>query len=132
VGSIPTADISLRRFLDGAPTLNLLQFCTQAGLTLASRWLGQVGGSVGRGLSTARASSERVSEPARLFEFGDGYFNAVLVELIKESDLARYPEIAEVMRYSCANAPHREGGAFEKRRGNLGSPDVRRFLGEAT
>jgi hypothetical protein len=45
-------------------------------------------------------------------EFGDGYFNAVLVELITESDLTRYKPIAEVMQYAYANKPHREGGAF--------------------
>ena len=28
-------------------------------------------------------------------EFGDGYFNAVLVDLITDNDLTRYPEIAE-------------------------------------
>lgn len=54
-----------------------------------------------------RAAMRRIER-----EFGDGYFNAVLVELIKESHLDRYPEIAEVMRYAHANAPDREGGAF--------------------
>jgi hypothetical protein len=47
-------------------------------------------------------------------EFGDGYFNAVLVDLIKESDLTRHREIAEVMQYAYATAPHREGGAFDR------------------
>jgi hypothetical protein len=48
-------------------------------------------------------------------EFGDGYFNAVLVDLIKESHLDRYnPQIAEVMRYAHAHAPHREGGVFDR------------------
>jgi len=56
-----------------------------------------------------RAAMKRIER-----EFGDGYFNAVLVELIKESDLARYPEIAEVMRYAYANSPYREGGAFDR------------------
>ena len=42
-----------------------------------------------------RAAMRRIER-----EFGDGYFNAVLVELIKESHLDRYPEIAEVMRYA--------------------------------
>ena len=35
-------------------------------------------------------------------EFGDGYFNAVLVDLIRDSDLTQYPEIATVLRYSTA------------------------------
>jgi hypothetical protein len=47
-------------------------------------------------------------------EFGDGYFNAVLVDLIKDSDLTAHPEIAEIMKYAYANAPHREGGAFDR------------------
>ncbi len=56
-----------------------------------------------------RAAMRRIER-----EFGDGYFNAVLVELIRESHLDRYPEIAEVMRYAQANAPRREGGAFDR------------------
>ena len=47
-------------------------------------------------------------------EFGDGYFNAVLVELIKESHLDSYPDIAKVMRYAQAKVPHRESGAFDR------------------
>jgi hypothetical protein len=54
-----------------------------------------------------RAAMRRIER-----EFGDGYFNAVLVELINESHLDQYPEIAEVMRYANANAPDRDGGAF--------------------
>jgi hypothetical protein len=56
-----------------------------------------------------RAAMRRIER-----EFGDGYFNAVLVELIKESHLDRYPEIAEVIRYAQANAPYRESGAFDR------------------
>jgi hypothetical protein len=56
-----------------------------------------------------RAAMRRIER-----EFGDGFFNAVLVELINESDLDRYPEIAEVMRYAYANSPYREGGAFDR------------------
>ena len=53
-----------------------------------------------------RAAMRRIER-----EFGDGYFNAVLVELIKESRSDRYPEIAEVMRYAHANgAPPRKRG----------------------
>jgi len=47
-------------------------------------------------------------------EFGDGYFNAVLVELLKDSDLTRDAEIAEVLKHAYANRPHREGGAFDR------------------
>ena len=35
-------------------------------------------------------------------EYGDGYLNAMLVDLFTESDLVRYPEIAEVLEYSAA------------------------------
>jgi hypothetical protein len=42
-------------------------------------------------------------------EFGDGYFNAVLVDLIRESDLTRYPEIAEVLAHSTALGLDHEG-----------------------
>jgi hypothetical protein len=58
------------------------------------------------GLRAAMRRAER--------EFGDGYFNAVLVELVKDSGLTRHREIAEVMEYAYANAPHREGGAFDR------------------
>lgn len=44
------------------------------------------------GLRDALVSVER--------EFGNGYFNAVLLDLVKESDLDRYPEIAEVLKYT--------------------------------
>ena len=43
-------------------------------------------------------------------EFGDGYFNAVLVDLIADSGLTGHAPIAEVMKYASANAPQREGG----------------------
>ncbi len=44
-------------------------------------------------------------------EFGDGYLNAVHVDLITDSDLTRYPEIAEVLKYSTALQLDREGRA---------------------
>jgi hypothetical protein len=47
-------------------------------------------------------------------EFGDGYFNAFLVDLIKDSDLIGHAPIAEVMKYASANAPHREGGPYDR------------------
>ena len=76
------------------------------GLKVKSPSLEQEAERFSLGLHAAMRGIER--------EFGDGYFNAVLVELIKDSDLGRYPEIGEVLRYAYANAPHREGGAFDR------------------
>jgi hypothetical protein len=42
-------------------------------------------------------------------EFGDGYLNAVLVDLIRDSDLTRHSEIAEVLKHSTALGLDREG-----------------------
>jgi hypothetical protein len=47
-------------------------------------------------------------------EFGDGYFNAVLIEFLKDSDLLRYPEVAEVLKHAYAITPSREGKGFDK------------------
>jgi hypothetical protein len=58
------------------------------------------------GLRAALRKAER--------EFGDGYFNAVLLDLIKDSDLTSQQPIAELMKYAHANAPHREGGAYDR------------------
>jgi len=58
------------------------------------------------GLRAALRKAER--------EFGDGYFNAVLVELLNDSDLKTHAEIAEVLKHAYANRPHREGGAFDR------------------
>ena len=58
------------------------------------------------GLCAALRKAER--------EFGDGYFNAVLVELLKDSDLTKHAEIAEALKHAYANRPHREGGAFDR------------------
>jgi hypothetical protein len=58
------------------------------------------------GLRAALRKAER--------EFGDGYFNAVLVDLIKDSDLTKHAPIAEVMKYVYANTPHREGGPYDR------------------
>jgi len=35
-------------------------------------------------------------------EFGDGYLNSVLVDLMKDSDLTQYAEIAEILKHSTA------------------------------
>lgn len=45
-------------------------------------------------------------------EFGDGYFNAVLVEFIRESDLTQHQVITDVLDHVYATTPHREGGPF--------------------
>ena len=47
-------------------------------------------------------------------EFGGGYFNAVMVELVKDSDLTQHKEIAEVLKYAYANSPHQEGKSFDR------------------
>jgi hypothetical protein len=42
-------------------------------------------------------------------EFGDGYFNSVLVDLLKGSDLTGDPRIAEVLKHAVAIPPSRDG-----------------------
>lgn len=42
-------------------------------------------------------------------DFGDGYFNAVLLELVTESGLSQDPEIAELLKHAHAIRPNREG-----------------------
>jgi hypothetical protein len=66
----------------------------------------QEGERFGLSLKAALRNTER--------EFGDGYFNAVLVELVKESDLTRHQEVAEVLKHAYAIKPHREGRAFDR------------------
>jgi len=56
------------------------------------------------GLRAAMRTAER--------EFGDGYFNAVLVDFIKDSDLTRYEEIAEVLKHSTALSAPRESKRY--------------------
>jgi hypothetical protein len=38
-------------------------------------------------------------------DFGDGYLNAVLLEFIRESDLAGYPEIDDVLKHAYSGEP---------------------------
>jgi hypothetical protein len=45
-------------------------------------------------------------------EFGDGYFNAVLVEFVADSDLTQYSTIADVLKHATANRPSRDGKGF--------------------
>jgi hypothetical protein len=56
------------------------------------------------GLRAAMREAER--------EFGDGYFNSVLVDLLKDSDLMTDPRIAEVLKHAVANplSHERRGG----------------------
>ena len=45
-----------------------------------------------------------------LCEFGDGYFNSVVVELLKDSDMASYAQIANILKDIYQNNSHRNGG----------------------
>src|SRR5262249_53584519 len=58
------------------------------------------------GLRAALRKAER--------EFGDGYFNAVLVELLRDSDLTGYPVIADILQYASAPRPSREGKGLDR------------------
>jgi hypothetical protein len=58
------------------------------------------------GLRAAMRKAER--------EYGDGYFNSVLLEFMRDSDLSGYPEIAAVLRHAYAISPSREGKAINK------------------
>ena len=42
-------------------------------------------------------------------EFGDGFVSTVLVDFIADSDLTRYPELAEVLKHAIAPALDHEG-----------------------
>src|SRR5262249_2082551 len=44
--------------------------------------------------------------------YGDGYLNAVLVDLLDESDLCRNGEIAEVRKFVLTNRPDRSGRSY--------------------
>lgn len=58
------------------------------------------------GLRDALVSVER--------EFGNGYYNAVLLDLIKESDLDRYPEIAEVLKHTYHDGTERSAARYHR------------------
>lgn len=58
------------------------------------------------GLRDALVSVER--------EFGNGYYNAVLLDLIKESDLDRYPEIGEVLNHTYHDATERNEARYHR------------------
>jgi hypothetical protein len=57
------------------------------------------------GLRAAMRKAER--------EFGDGYFNAVLVDLFQDSDLTSNPKITEVLKHALASPPSREGRSYK-------------------
>lgn len=56
------------------------------------------------GLRSALRKAER--------EFGDGYLNAVLVDLVRDSDLTQYPEIDDVLKNTYVNQPERSGRSY--------------------
>lgn len=45
-------------------------------------------------------------------EFGDGFFNSVLYELVTESDLTRYPAIAEIIKHAFAIQLNHGGAGY--------------------
>jgi hypothetical protein len=45
--------------------------------------------------------------------YGDGYLNAVLVDLLDESDLCKDGEIAAVRKYVSTNSPDRNGRSYQ-------------------
>ena len=53
------------------------------------------------GLRTAMRKAER--------QFGDGYFNSVLIDLLKNSDLTADSRIAEALEHAAAIPPTRDG-----------------------
>jgi hypothetical protein len=58
------------------------------------------------GLRAAMRKAER--------EFGDGYFNAVLVDFLKDSDLTGQDAIANVFQHVFANKPYQEGQGAQR------------------
>jgi hypothetical protein len=49
-----------------------------------------------------------------LREYGDGYSNSVLLELMKDSDLTKHREINEILQHAHAISPYREGKSSKK------------------
>lgn len=54
-------------------------------------------------------------------QYGDGYLNAVLLDLIDESNLSRGGEIAEVRKYIHANSPERKSKTYSVCRDQIAS-----------
>lgn len=53
--------------------------------------------------------------------YGDGYLNAVFVDLIKESNLSKGNEIAEVLEFVHANSPERSSSTYPDCRDQVAS-----------
>jgi hypothetical protein len=53
--------------------------------------------------------------------YGDGYLNAVLVDLIDESNLSKGGEIADVRQFVHANSPERSSGTYSDCRDQIAS-----------
>ncbi|MGC8641383.1 MAG: hypothetical protein ACP5XB_16080 [Isosphaeraceae bacterium] len=47
-------------------------------------------------------------------EFGDGYLNSVLLQLMKDSDLTKHREINAILKHAHAISPYREGKSNQK------------------
>lgn len=47
-------------------------------------------------------------------KFGDGYFNAVLLDLVKDSDLTQHAPIADVLQHTYGGCASREGRALDR------------------
>ncbi len=47
-------------------------------------------------------------------EFGNGYFNAVLLDVIVESKLDQYPELAEILKFTYHDRTERGGHAYAR------------------
>jgi len=45
--------------------------------------------------------------------FGDGFFNAVLVMVVRELEFQEYPEVAEVLRHVTQSRPHMGGHGYD-------------------
>lgn len=72
------------------------------GLGIRAMDLQQEGERFALGIRAALRKVER--------RYGDGYLNAVLMDLLKESDLSRGDEIAEVQKYINTNSPEHGRG----------------------
>ena len=68
--------------------------------------LQQEGNRFALGLRAALRKVER--------RYGDGYLNAVLVDLIKESNLSQAGEIAEIMAHVHSNSPERASRSYSE------------------
>ena len=58
-------------------------------------------------------------------QVGDGYFNSVLLDLLRESGLDEEPEVAEVLKYVHGDEPHK-GGKYHASRERIADEISRR------